>query len=80
MKYSAVERVEAIVSENTYVTSEVRKRKQFLKPLLKKIGIMDLIIIAVSMGFLVSLGFMIAGIVKALAVTEPLVSSISALM
>lgn len=80
MKYSAVERVEAIVSENTYVTSEVRKRKQFLKPLLKKIGIMDLIIIAVSMGFLVSLGFMIAGIVKALAVTEPLVNSISALM
>lgn len=78
MKYSAVERVDAVISENSYVSTEVQQKKTGLRGYLKKMSFIDMAIIAVSVGFLVSLSFMFAGIVKALSTAEPLVNSLLA--
>ncbi|MDD4839635.1 MAG: hypothetical protein PHE93_03050 [Clostridia bacterium] len=80
MKYSAVERVEATVLENDYVSRDIKKRKQFFRPFFNRVDLLDMAIIFVSLGIAVSLGFVVAGLVKALSGVETVVNAISALV
>ena len=79
MKYSAVDRVEPIITENNYISSEIKKKKKLSFAFFKKTDIMDMAIIIVSLGVAVSLGFVVAGLVKILSGTT-IANAISALM
>jgi len=82
MKYSAVQKVEPVVSENDYVLCDVKRGRGrvFFSRLAKKVNLWDMAIIIVSLGVAVSLGFVIAGIVKAVAGAQTAINSISALL
>lgn len=79
MKYSAVDRVNPTIIENDYISCEVKKKKKLNSGFFKKIDIMDMAIIIVTLGVTVSLGFVVAGLIKVLAGTT-LTNAISALM
>lgn len=90
MKYSAVERVNPTISENEYVSVEVQETKTSRKSRRRKdkgskrkfldLDIFDVVLGVVTIGVIVSMGFLISGVVKNMTGTMSVVNSILAIL
>ncbi len=91
MKYSAVEKVEPIVSENDGVVFEVKQKKSaknkisgekfhFKKPNNIKGKIADTALVLLCLGIIVSLGVLVTSVVKNMMPAESLVNSVGSFL